>query len=222
MKWVENPPAAVLVANQFNLSIFNQIWLAKQGVLDAEGTVNSGSIFSDNVVQVLTPSFLLLVFLEQLQFAVSVPHEQQQSLVTEKLGQLVQAVPHVPYSALGLNFYWHLIPEGEEVGQLTRRLFEVPQGGVFARFSDMNARFGAYMSRDFGEFRMKLDIKPVRATRRDTGVEEDQLQFGFNFHADLMPGDSAVPAILKCLSRWDEVRAEVTETIQTAGYGAKI
>ena len=118
MKWVENPPA-VLVANQFNLSIFSQMWLAKQGVLDAEGTVNPGSIFSDNVVQVVTPSFLLLVFLEQLQFAVSVPHDQQQSLVTGKLGKLVQAAPHVPYSALGLNFYWHLIPEGEETSDMT-------------------------------------------------------------------------------------------------------
>lgn len=142
MIWAENPPAAVLVAKQFNPSIVSQIWLTRQGILDPEGRVEDGSIFSDTIVQALTPDFVLLVFMEQLQFILKAPPDQQKVLVEEKLGKLVRELPHIPYRAVGLNFNWHLTPAGEDIPTLTRRLFVIPGNPVFDRFRDGAAHFG--------------------------------------------------------------------------------
>ena len=106
----------------------------------------------------------------------------------------------------------------EGLESLTRRLFSVPNNALFARFEGGSAKFGAYMSREFGGFRLRLDIKPLRVALAPDGVEEDRLQFNFNFHADVSPGPDAVAVIAAKLARWNEVRQETIETVKTAGY----
>ena len=101
MTWAENPPAAVLVAKQFNPSVVNQIWLTQQGILSPEGKVEEGSLFSDMIVQVLTPDFVILVLPEQLQFIIKASPDRQQALVEEKLGKMVRELPHIPYRRSG-------------------------------------------------------------------------------------------------------------------------
>lgn len=225
MKWVENPPAAVLATNHFNPTVASQMWLAQQGILDAGGTVKAGSLFTDDVVQAVTEDFTLLVLAEQVQLLLPT-HGRHRDVVTEKLGTLVQRLPHVPYRALGLNFNWHLVPDNEDVGELTRRMFAGPGHPLFARFGDPAARFGSYMSRDFDPFRMKLDIKPIRVMappEQQDGpqYEQERVQFVFNFHLDIPPGPGAVDQITHNLQRWDDVRQEAIETLRPAGYEAQ-
>lgn len=218
MIWTENPPVVVLLARLFNPSVLSQMWLSRNGILDAEGTVKSNSIFAENLVQIVTDEFVLAVLPDQLQFIPNVAPDAQQMLVQAKLGAIINKLPHVPYRAVGLNFNWHMIPDDGDVPTVTRQLFAGRSDGVFERFSDPNARFGTYLSKDFGPFRMKVDIKPVNVETMD-GDKEDRIQFGFNFHAALPQDQDAAKAALDRLSHWNAVRDEATLTIQAAGFG---
>ncbi len=120
MPWTQAGAAAVVVAQQFNPSVVTQLWLRDNRVLAAED-FQDGSIFSDYVVQVRSRLFHMLVLQDQLQFVPAVPAEQQQQLVTERLGAIIQLLPHTPYRALGLNFSWHLTPVGGDIGAATLR-----------------------------------------------------------------------------------------------------
>jgi hypothetical protein len=155
----------------------------------------------------------MLVVPEQLQFVPVGPPERHQALVAEKLGTIVRTLPHTPYRALGLNFSWHLVPETGDVRALTRGLFFRDDRPLYQHFRDGNANYGAYLSKDFAGFRLRLDIRPILVpTERG---QENRLQFAFNFQRDVADGGAG--QIEECLRHWDEVRREAESIIDSVG-----
>jgi hypothetical protein len=108
---------------------------------------------------------------------------------------------------VGLNFVWHEQPEGETIHDLTRRLFFKAGTTPFSLFDEAGAHFGTYMSKDFGIFRLKLDIKPVVFAKPGSPPTGDRLMFAFNFDKQLVP-KNPVADILDCLSLWDTAKSE--------------
>ncbi len=200
MLWTQAGSVVVIVAQQFNPTVLSQLWLVRNGVLGEED-IQKGSIFTDMVVQVRSPQFNLFMINEQLQFVPIAAVEQQQQILIEKLGPIVHKLPHTPYRALGLNFVWHLTPDDGDMPRLTRELFAMPDRPLFKKFITSDARFGAYLSKDFEGFRLKLDIKPVNLAA-PTDAAEGHLQFAFNFHCDI--GDEGASKITERLARWDD------------------
>ena len=213
MTWSENPPVVVVLAKQFNPSVFSQVWLTKNGILDAEGAVRPNSVFTEHLVQAVTDDFVFAVMAGQMQLIPNIEPSLQQRLITDKLGTIIERLPHVPYYAVGLNFNWILDPDGKNVPTLSRALFASRNDGIYSRFSEPNARFGAYLSKDFGLFRMKLDIKPHNV-ELPSGEPSERIVFSFNFHADIPKDTDSVEALRKMLSLWDAAREEVALTIE--------
>lgn len=194
--------SVVVVAQNFNPSVTNQLWLVRNGVV-GEGDFLAGCIFTDLLVQVRTRRFSLLFTPEQFQFVPASGEEKPHLLVQEVIGRIVQILPHTPYCALGLNFTWHLTPEGGDVAALSRRLFFTAGRPLFRDFDAPDASFGAYLSRDLLGFRLKLDVRPVTSSP-PMAVAEQRLQLLYNFHADLPEGEEAVERIQQHLKRWCE------------------
>lgn len=210
MNWTLEGAVAVVVAHRFNLTAANQYWLVKERIVP-EGDFQEGTIFTDAVVQIRTTRFHMLLLPEQLQFVPNVAVEDEQELMNKTLGGLVSKLPHVPYKGMGLNFNWHLTPPDGDTNRLTRELFYVADRPLFRAFSDDNARYGGYLSRDFEGFRMKLDVKPV-VFPGENGPEH-RVQFAFNFHRDFGPEPAA--EIVARLARWDDLRAETERVIDS-------
>src|SRR5207253_8065118 len=93
----------VVTANQFNPSIVTQFWLVKEGVA-SENEFEGSCIFTEGVSQVQTKTFQLVVVPQMLQFTPSPDAEKQGDLASAKVGKIVRALPHTPYTAIGLNF----------------------------------------------------------------------------------------------------------------------
>lgn len=210
MPWTQAGAAAVVVAQQFNPSVVTQLWLRDNNIL-ATNDFLDGSIFTDFVVQVRSRSFHMLVLQDQLQFVPAVPATEQQQLVVNKLGAIINLLPHTPYRALGLNFSWHLTPAGGDIGVATRVLFCRDEYPLYQHFGEANAHFGAYLSKNVAGFRLRLDIKPVVVAVE--GGQENRIQFGFNFHRDIADGGAI--QIIEGLHRWDEVRQETERIIDS-------
>jgi hypothetical protein len=215
MPWTQEGSTAVVVARRFNVTAARQHWLVKQGII-GENDLLEGALFSDTVVQAPTSRFMLLILPDQLQFVPTVPADEEQPLILEKLGKIVETLPHVPYKALGLNFSWLFKPVDGNTARATREMFFIQDRPLFKLFSEQDARFGGYLSKDHGEFRLKLNVTPMTVPHE--AGEEQCVRFAFNFHRDVEE-DGAAADILRCLACWDELRTEVGRIIREVGGG---
>jgi hypothetical protein len=202
--------AVVIGAQQFNPSVVSQLWLVRHGLL-GEDEFLPGCFFTDMFVQVQSRRFRLLVVPEQLQFIPAVPPAEEQALIVDKIGAIVGFLPHTPFKALGLNFAWHLVPREGDFIAFTRTLFASENRPLYRNFDTEDAQFGAYLSKNFLGFRLKLDVKPILVLLADR--TENRLQFVFNFHADL--GERPAEEIGQHLLRWNEVKAEAERIIES-------
>ena len=125
---------AVVVAQQFNPSVVSQVWLVKNG-LATEEDFRHGYVFTDSVVQLQAAEFNLTLVQEQLQFVPKADNDKEQKLIVSKVGTIVSKLPHTPYRAIGLNFYWHLTPDLESVRDRTRKLFYRTDSPLLTQYS---------------------------------------------------------------------------------------
>lgn len=202
--------ANVVVAAQFfNPSIFSQLWLVRNEVATEED-FQGEFIYTPNFVQLRTSGFVLLVLPEQLQFA-PLSQGKASSMITERVGKIVKLLPETPYIAVGLNFTWQLVPTGD-VADFGRTLFW-RSNPLYDFFAEKDARFGGYLSKDTMNVRLKLDVKPVKATQAD-GVD-DRLVFAFNYHQDLLNKTDAVSEMERVLQLWDKAESQSREIVAT-------
>ncbi|MBU0652030.1 MAG: hypothetical protein KKG96_04030 [Proteobacteria bacterium] len=198
-----NPANVVIIARQFNPSIISQYWLIKNGIFTEE-EILPDSIFSPVIANVHSRDCQVLVLPEQLQFTSTLADPAAQELLISKLGKIVQALPHTPFVAAGLNFSWQVYDEDvASNAALGRKLFFRDDSLLYKFFDVDDARFGSYMSRDILGCRLKLDIKPVTVPRPEG--TSNRLHFGFNFHLQLTEDDKA-ESILKLFQKWDEAK----------------
>lgn len=195
----------VVAANTFNVSIFNLLWLTKNGVFTESEMLSDDCVFVPVAAQVGTPNCHLLVLAERLQLTLKVPQKDVTPL--DKVKRIVELLPQTPYTAVGLNIVWDMVPgEDEDLGAVTRMLFAVPERPLYKQFMDANARFGAYMSKDFAGFRLKLDLKPAMVEPDTSRAEVVRLHF--NFHLDVGGLVDKKEAVLAAVGKWSTAYAE--------------
>ncbi len=203
----------IVAARQFNPSVFNPVWFARSGLF-IESDFGAGHVIGDGLVQISNPLFQMLVLPSQLQFAPDEKVANQQQLIEEKVGGIVQTLPHTPYVAIGLNFVWHMRDERVEVERLSRELFFKADSELYRRFDTEDARFGAYLSRDLRGCRQKLDIKPI-SLDESTNLNMQVIQFAFNYHRELTDAEEPVRQIHEMLERWNEFREESRQLVES-------
>ena len=200
----------VVVARQFNPSVFSQLWLVRNRIVGEDEFIGQ-CLFSDDVAKIETRDFGLLVIPPQLQFHPRVPTEREADIVTEKLGTIVRTLPHVPYLAVGLNFVWHVWQEHEDMHAFSQSLFLRPSGPFFDVFGDAeDALFGAYVNKAVLGCRLRLDVKPIDFPPDDRNVR--RLLFAFNFQLEV-PQDNPIPAIEGHLGLWAQARDEALRIV---------
>lgn len=196
----------VIVANNFNVSIVNTVWLFKNAVFTEEELQSSTSL--PIMVEVLTDSFKLHLVPDRLQFSVIPTFENKQDLILSKIGKLVETLPHTPFVAAGLNFTYHVVPDTKDIGSLTRSLFCNTQSRLFDDLDSDDVRFGGYFSKDLLDMRYRLDAKPV--TINSSKSAQEVLQFSHNFNINLSPGDD-YNMILDVIKKWDKAKTITQE-----------
>ena len=202
----------VIVARDLNPSIFSKLWLVREGIVREEDFLKN-YIHSPMVTQVPTPDFQLLVLPEKLQIVLTDKSMDNSKPVIDKIIEIIQKLPHTPYTAIGTNFHWivsHDTPE-DFVGFM-RNLFMKPGIPLYDEFSESNARFGAYMSKDIFGARLKLDIKPMRDEKNAQTPE--LLQFNFNYH--LAVHGEHIDQMSGFLEKWKLMKDKSEEIVSIA------
>lgn len=198
----------VINAERFNPAVFGQLWLIKSGVLNEE-EFESGCVFTDDVAQVHSKDFNILVLPPRAQFVPkSNDAQNEQAIIEGGLGRIVEKLPETPYRAVGFNFEWRLSVEDGQIEAASRKLFFSPSDLVHQTFDFDDARFGTYASKDSLGFRLKLTVAPSYEPTV-AGNVRDVIAMRFNYHLGF--GEAAadsVSLIRQQLSRWNEARSE--------------
>lgn len=204
----------VIVADGFNTKIVNNVWLFKNKIFleeELEGATNLPL-----AVEVATENFLFTLVPDRLQLSINPDYENAKDLITEKVGKLIKLLPHTPFTAVGLNFTYHITPENGNMHSLSRSLFCNTNSVFCEDFDSENSRFGGYFSRDLIGTKFRLDAKPVKA-RTDKEAKEI-LQLSYNFNMDL-DGNNDIDSINGLIEKWDEAHkncAIITEKVNRA------
>lgn len=195
----------VIVAKNLNPSIFTQIWLAKIGVFE-EDEFEKESFFSPTAVNIQTPNVDLLIVPDRLQLKFKTD-EKQEEIITKTIGNIVKALPHTPYTAIGLNFDLILEPfDQSQYPKAIRELFLSDNNPIGGIFNTDDSRFGTYMSREVFEMRLKLNILPTKIVSGDEKVEKEVLNFRFNFHKAIDNLEKAVDIVIETANKWSQAK----------------
>jgi hypothetical protein len=210
---IENAFAGiVLTAQSFNPSIFTESWLTNNKII-SPGSFVGVRVFAPEVAQFQTQEAQVLVIPPQMQVAFSIHGVSgecnlQRGIITHT----VELLPHTPYRALGLNFDYFVEPAGQDFNTYNRRLLGTGDYQLVQEFSQPDAKFGRYFSKDHGEGRLRLDIKPVKGGPSN----KDLLQFSFNFHYEVVRIDQSKRAqkLIELISAWDSLRKYAEQLLE--------
>lgn len=193
-----------VLAELFNPSIFNEYWLRKNKIISDDVAITPASIFTQQFVNLQTNVFSASIMPNQLQFS----YQSEDNI--NILIKLIDALPHIPYKAIGINFTYFLPITSDDGSNASRTRFTNDRTRLYSEFGDDNCRFGAYLSKDFSGSRLKLNILPVKA-QKYTGVEVERLQYAFNFHSDLIKENS-----------FEELKSKINSIQTFAQYAFKL
>ena len=196
--------SVVLTANVFNPSIFTEKWMARNELLPEADMVGM-RVFSPEVVQFQTARMQVLITPPKVQISFQLSDEQSALQALAFLSKTTELLPHTPFRGLGLNFdYFVAQPEGHDFRGFNRALFGYSENPLFREFDTADARFGGYFSKNHGQARLKLDIKPVTIT--ESSADRELLLFSFNFHHDITSesGPDTVSTLKNRLVTWKD------------------
>ncbi len=185
--------SAVLVANEFNLTIFKESWFEEHGILQKE-EFGDKTVISPGLVRIPTPDFELVIVPNRFQMKFfPAGYESAQSNLSRVMGSIVRMLPHTPYVAMGLNFSYLIIPPAKGgFFEWNREVFGAQSAVSSVEKTDREPRFGAYFSVGAFGARIKVNALPIQfrqnMTDQNIGLAEGQdlMKVDCNCHADLV------------------------------------
>ncbi|OPL17381.1 MAG: hypothetical protein AVO38_01420 [delta proteobacterium ML8_D] len=197
----------MIIAQEFNLSIINSVWLFKNKIFTEEELQGKASL--PILVEAQSKDFNFKIIPERLQFSISLKCDNASRIISSKVGEIIKLLPHTPYTAAGFNFTYNIFSKVTGIGELTRSLFCRHDSKLFSDFDTEDARFGGYFSKDIIGTRLSLEAKPVTTQKQD--IKEEKLKLAYNFQITLSPQDDS-NMILDFLKKWDEAK-KITQEI---------
>lgn len=179
----------IVIVGNFSPGNFDKYFFIKNLIV-SENEIQENSQFFNELCILNTPMFNITIVVNQLVFTdLNGSYNLDNAIIVLK--KLV-STSQFKCSAMGINFHWYLFSE-EKTTELSKRLFYNENEKITKAFFNVdNVSYGLYLSKDFGNSRMKLDIKPATVTKIETSIEQKVLAFVFNFHVDLKNKDNTM------------------------------
>lgn len=162
----------IVLIGDFKPVSFDKLSFIKSGFLAEEDFLDS-SIFLPDLTIIDTPSFIIEINSDRfsLNFKlvdIKIDFEKFKSLLSNS-----------KIIAFGFNFKRAVF-----LNQLsdTKKFFYFEKNVLNNFFDSDNTAYGYYISKDYEDSRLKLDIKPVQLQKVNENVVLNALDFSFNFH----------------------------------------
>jgi len=220
MNSVMENSSVVIIAKDFNLSILKPLWLMNNKIFRPE-ELEGDIMVTPPAVQIRSANFQFMALPDRLQISATRPYGNAQSDINRICGGIVKALPHTPFTAIGLNFHYLGAPESRGAfASWEKDLFASAVAREIEGSQAENARFGSYLSFDTIGMRLKIDIKPTNAggsivdlcSSWDSGQE--LIRMHFNYHTDVTNTDTPAKTVVDSLAKWEEALAMSTGLVE--------
>ncbi|MFQ5736897.1 MAG: hypothetical protein ACE5GY_08560 [Thermodesulfobacteriota bacterium] len=216
---IDNSISIIIVtAQSFNPSIFTETWLDRHKIISVD-SLDGPRVSTPQAAVFQTKEVALAIEPSKMQVSFSTHKTDSDFDTSLKIPlRIVELLPHTPYLALGLNFNVFVKPpEGQDFLSYNKSLLGTGDYKLLREFSVEDARFGRYFSKDYGEARLKLDIKPVKAGPEN----KDMIAFLFNFHFEVSEVDVSErwKKLVEYIGNWNSFREYATSLVEV---GAKL
>lgn len=177
----------IVLVGVFNPSLFDKYFFIKNEIIKEEDILPNSFTLNVGISQLICEKFNLQVGLNQIIISSNNPSSSEDEI--DKIAIKILKAQPIEINALGLNFHWFVRDNSKTLEQFSRECYYSDSISLFNKFFDNdNARFGVYASTDIYDSRLKLDVKPIIRQKIDNEsrklIEEELLQFTFNFHFD--------------------------------------
>lgn len=193
----------IVLVGAFQPSKFDKYYFLKYNIFD-ENEISEESIFTTDFTLVVARGYNLSIATNQI---VLTETELRNDETMVSLMDKIVSTSNFTASGFGFNLHWFLF-SGEKTSEIARKHFYNEKSEINNFFKGDDISYGAYLSKNFGNSRLKLDIKPSTVIKINSDIEQRIISFAFNFHTDLK-GENFKVEIKKSLS---EVGEYINET----------
>lgn len=197
----------IVLLGEFQPSKFDKYYFLKNNIFE-ESEISEESLFTPDFTIVIAKGFNLTIVANQLILNEIEPKTDY--VISELMNKIVSTSDFIG-TGFGINLHWYLF-SGDKTSEVSKQHFYNEKSLLNTFFNEANVSYGSYISKDFGNSRLKLDIKPATVITIDSKVEQRIISFGFNFHTDLKGEDFKVD-IFKSLSEFKDYLSETIKII---------
>jgi hypothetical protein len=191
----------VLLTRNSDYTDIDQIWLVENGVCNRDDFKKEATVFLPSLIQVVAPTYNLQCMSNRITLTVTSAQGDRFEELRARLTPFLRIARRLNVHAIGMNMKFWLEPQPDLESETSRILLRNTSCPASPFFGQPDAMYGSYFSATFGEFRLKLDIKPITATL--PSGPRSYIEMNFNYHKDLAPPPD--PAHLETLlSSWPE------------------
>jgi hypothetical protein len=181
---IELKNSILVVVGQFNPLEFDRYFFIKNGFFLDED-ISDKSIFSDFQAHLVATNFSLTVNKDRLQLA-DLSNESKYVLVDIAIKLLQLLKKPTVINAVGINFHWFLSDNNSSIESISKKVFYSKEIPLFENFfNNDDVAFGTYVSKNVKDSRLKLEVRPIIAINIKNQIEQQLLQWIFNFHIQL-------------------------------------
>jgi hypothetical protein len=204
---------AVLVAESFNLNIFQPLWLVDNGIVEKSEIENGTNFNTPVAANFTTDKFDLLVVPERVQLSFNNGVDNAEADINRIIGGIISKLPHTPFTAIGLNFNYMLTSNDEvKFVSKVKKLFLSDSNPLVSEFNSDDVRAGMYVSKDVFDSRFRMDIKPII---KSDGKEA--IQLNCNVHKNI----ASVEDIVSFISKIAEMHVYADSLLKTLDQALK-
>jgi hypothetical protein len=169
----------IVILGEFTPSNFDKLFFIKNNLIEEDEFLDS-SIFTSNFSRIKTKELIINVSKEQIIIV------DQHSSTNKKFKSITDKITNIfkrNISVIAFNFKYIIFIEN--ISEFTKEQFYIQSNVLLNKhFNSKKAAYGYYISDDFLESRLKLDIKPMFLKEIDTNENKSVLSFDFNFHIE--------------------------------------
>ena len=176
----------IVLVGVFNPSKFEKYFFIKNNLFNEEDILPE-SQFHSQLTQVLTVKYNILILSNQI-IVTFLEKESADLEINDFLKSFLTKIEIHDINLMGFNFDYAIEFENTVLtNAFSRQSFSNSNSDLYTKFfNSEDAAFGAYMSKDFKDSRLKLDIKPAKVQEigKDQ-IPKNVILFSFNLNFEI-------------------------------------
>ncbi len=200
----------VIVVNYIDPSIFSEKWYIKNGIFGVDDILDGKNVIAQEVSLVYSKN--MYVQITHNQIAIFLQNFEYNEDVISKVKEIIEKIFKNNESsvivACGINHNF----ETEEVDNteaITKKLQFSQSLKLHQLLAGDNMRFGSYISKDFLNTRLRIDIKPFYSLQN---IGKEQLKVNFNYHKAIS-NDKKMEELSEIVVNWKAIKENSSATV---------